>query len=262
MLGAIIGDIVGSIYEFKNIKTKDFPLFRKECSLTDDSIMTLAIASSLLECHDDYFNIKQIAISNMQFLGQKYPRAGYGGNFLLWLYRPNPKPYNSFGNGAIMRVSPCNSISNDYNIILDCAIKVTEISHNHPQSLKAVEALTKAIFMAKNKNTKEDIKKEMQKYYNVDTTLNQIRPSYRFDVSCDGTIVPAIIAFLESSSFEDAIRNAISLGGDSDTLAAVTGSIAEAYYGIPEEIKVQALTYFDEDQLKIYHQFVERYYEN
>jgi ADP-ribosylglycohydrolase len=248
MLGAIVGDIVGSIYEWHNIKTKDFPLFSKGCQVTDDSIMTIAVAEGLMNGGnpDNY-------IEAMKRLGKMYPHAGYGGHFGRWLFADDTKPYNSWGNGAAMRVSPVGWQFDS----LDKTEKAAEISaavtHNHPEGIKGAQATAAAIFLARSGKSKEEIKSLIaNKYgYNLTRTLDEIRPSYQFDESCMGTVPEAIIAFLESEDFEDAIRNAISLGGDSDTLAAITGSIAEAAYGVPETIKSKALSFIDQPWLEI-----------
>ncbi|MBQ9377157.1 MAG: ADP-ribosylglycohydrolase family protein [Schwartzia sp.] len=269
MLGAIVGDIIGSVYEWKNIKTKDFPLFRDDCFFTDDTVMTCAVAEGIMNGgeRDDF-------IDAMKKYGRMYPNAGYGGRFGAWLFSDNRKPYNSFGNGSAMRVSPCAWM-------MDCgfcartgcwpsngrarASLSAEVTHNHPEGIKGAMAAADAIFMNRFHfggycldygtpiNDKPDeckrlLKRHIEQEYGYDLsrTLDEIRPTYRFDETCQGTVPQAIIAFLESTDFEDAIRNAISLGGDSDTLAAITGSIAEAAYGIPDWIKDKAYSYLDE----------------
>ena len=248
MLGAIVGDIVGSIYERKNIKTKDFPFFNEFCWFTDDTVMTIAIADGLMNGgKSEHF------INSMKRFGKLYPKAGYGGSFIDWLRSEYSDPYYSWGNGSAMRVSPVGWI---YNYI-ETTEKVAEISasvtHNHPEGIKGAQATAAAIHLARKNKPKAEIKKYIsEKYgYNLNRTLNEIRPSYSFDVSCQGTVPEAIIAFLESNGFEDSIRNAISLGGDSDTLAAITGSIAEAAYEIPEDIKKKALTYLPKHLLAV-----------
>ncbi|MCD7828016.1 MAG: ADP-ribosylglycohydrolase family protein, partial [Clostridiales bacterium] len=251
MLGAIIGDIVGSVYEFNNIKTKDFPLFRPDCIFTDDTVMTVAVAEAVMNGgeRDDF-------IDSMKKYGRMYPDAGYGGKFRIWLSSEGREPYNSFGNGSAMRVSPCAWIAdcgagagmseNDRR----CVKLSAEVTHNHPEGVKGAMATADAIFMCRryfggycgdnedpvNGNPAE-FKKRLKEYiekeygYDLSRTLDEIRPTYRFNETCQKTVPEAIIAFLESTDFEDAIRNAVSLGGDSDTLAAITGSIAEAAYG-------------------------------
>lgn len=231
MYGAIIGDIVGSKYEFHNIKTKDFPFISKGCEFTDDTVMTVAVARALLRSREEQRPFQPILVQEMQSLGREYPNAGYGGMFCSWLHAKSPKPYNSFGNGAAMRVSPCGLIA----VTLDEAIALArasgEVTHNHPEGIKGAEATAAAIFLAKTGKSKGDIGRYLgEHYYKLSQTLDEIRPMYRFNETCQKTVPQAIVAFLESESYEDAIRNAISLGGDSDTLAAITGGIAWSYY--------------------------------
>ena len=219
MLGAIIGDIAGSRFEWQNIKTKDFELLTHlhGCKPTDDSIMSLAIAQAILEC-SDADTLSQGAVRCMQKLGQKYPHAGYGGHFQRWLTEKNPKPYNSFGNGAAMRVSACGYAASNAEVAKALAHAVTKVSHNHPEGMKAAEAVTVAIYMARTGSSMLEIRDHITKhYYDIAFTLDAIRPTYTFDVTCQGSVPQAFEAFFESTSFEDAIRNAISIGGDSDT---------------------------------------------
>lgn len=261
MLGAIIGDIAGSRFEWHNIKTKNFELMTHlhGCKPTDDSIMSLAVAQALMDgANGD--DMSAAAIRNMQHLGQQYPQAGYGGHFLRWLNEKNPKPYNSFGNGAAMRVSACGLAANSIDEAKAFAQAVTKVSHNHPEGLKAAEAVSVAIYMARTGVSMLEIRDYITKnYYDIAFTLDSIRDTYAFDVSCQGSVPQAFEAFFESTSFEDAIRNAISIGGDSDTIAAITGSIAEAYYGIPADIRKLALTFLDETQLNILNAFEANY---
>ena len=236
MLGAVIGDVVGSIYEHNNIKTKDFELFKPTCSFTDDTVMTIAVAKALLVTKEktagmDELFLKKELIKQMQKYGRQYPYAGYGEMFRSWLTLENPQPYNSFGNGSAMRVSPCGYIAVTLEEALELARISAEVTHNHPEGIKGAQATAAAIFLARCGKTKEEIKQYIEEYfYILDRTLDEIRPEYRFNGSCQGTVPQAIQAFLESTDFEDAIRNAVSLGGDSDTLAAITGGIAWAYY--------------------------------
>ena len=261
MLGAIIGDIVGSRFEWHNIKSKEFMLFDPKCFPTDDSIMTLAIAKAILACNGDYSDLANQAVICMQELGRKYPHAGYGGRFKRWLKNPFPEPYNSLGNGAAMRVSPVAYVAENMDQLKVWSRTVTEVTHNHPSGIKGAEATAVAIFMALHDANKQDIKKVIdQEYYNLDFyQLDEIRDDYSFDETCDGTVPYAIEAFMEATSFEDTVRNAISIGGDSDTIAAVTGSIAEAYYGISENIRSQALHYLYEIQIDIVNRFETKY---
>ena len=252
MLGAITGDIIGSIYEWRNIKTKDFPLFGKNCCITDDSVMTIAIAEGLMNGGrpDDYINA-------MKRLGRMYPRAGYGGRFNDWLRSDNHRPYKSWGNGSAMRVSPVGWFFGSLDETEKAAEVSASVTHNHPEGIKGAQTAAAAIFLARTGKTKTEIKAYIEDTYGYDLNraLDEIRPSYSFDESCQGTVPEAIIAFLESGSFEDAIRNAISLGGDSDTLAAITGSIAEAAYGIPKEIEEKALSLLPQPLFEIVNQW-------
>lgn len=237
MLGAIIGDIAGSVYERFHIKTKDFPFFGKYCRFTDDSVCTIAVADMLL--HD------LPPAETMQTWCRRYPGRGYGGNFGDWIYADPPKPYNSYGNGAAMRVSPVAFLNrNDLDAALSASDKVTEITHNHPEGMKGARATTHAICLAFQGDNPEDIRRIIASEYGYDLTqtVDEIRPDYSFDVTCQGSVPQAITCALESVSYEDAVRNAISLGGDSDTLAAIAGPIAEALHGVPDELKEQTET--------------------
>ena len=252
-VGAITGDIVGSIYEFDNIKTKTCPLFGDLNEFTDDSVMTVATMQALL----DGGNEKDF-ITSFQQLGNKYP-SSYGLRFGNWLSSNNPQPYNSWGNGSAMRVSPVAWFYKDLETVEHAAKQSAVVTHNHPEGVKGAQATAAAIFMARTGNSKQEIKKYIQDKYDyiLDFTLEDIRPRYRFDESCAGTVPPAIVAFLESNDFEDAIRNAVSIGGDSDTLAAITGSIAEAFYGIPDEVRDTTLGYLSDELRDIAKRFNE-----
>lgn len=244
MLGAMIGDIVGSRFEWHNIKSKDFQFFHKDCFPTDDSIMTLAIAKAILESQKDYSDVAEKAIHYMQSIGRNYPECGYGGSFFHWIFSDHPKPYGSYGNGAAMRISPVGFAARSLEEAKSLSRKVTEVSHNHPEGIKGAEATAVAIYLAKQGESISSIKRYMTDYYyDISFTLDGIRDTYRFNETCQETVPQALEAFFESNSFEDAIRNAISIGGDSDTLAAITGGVAEAYYGIPESMRKQALSY-------------------
>ena len=259
MLGAIIGDIVGSPYEFNeyNIKTTDFPLFSEESEITDDTIMTLAVAQGLMNGKKDPQKTYDEITKYMQKLGNEYPYMSYGYNFQGWLCSDNPKPYNSYGNGSAMRVASVAWFFDN----LDDVEKFAEISalptHNHPEGIKGAQAVASAIFLARSGKTKSEIKNYIVKKYNYDLskTCDEIRPTYHHVESCQETVPQAIAAFLEGNDFEEVIRLAVSLGGDSDTLTAIAGSIAEAYYPIPEDIKERALKFLDDDLIKIYNQF-------
>lgn len=230
MLGAIIGDIVGSIYEWNRIKKKEFKFFGPKCKFTDDSVCTVAVADILL--HD------LPPAETMQKWCQRYPNCSYGVMFGRWIFKDTPQPYNSYGNGAAMRVSPAAFLNrDDLDAALAASNKVTEITHNHPEGMKGARATTHAIWLAFQNEKPEEIRKviETEYYYDLTRSVDEIRPGYSFDETCQGTVPQAITCALESESFEDAVRNAISLGGDSDTLAAIAGPITEAMHGIPEE---------------------------
>ena len=250
MYGAIIGDVVGSIYEWHNIKTKEFPLFRHRSFPTDDTFMTIAVAHACSRwreffrrthpehIEDDLERFRDLLVREMHRIGNRYPNAGYGGRFRKWLVYDEYDPYGSYGNGSAMRVSPCGFVARSLDEAELLAEASADVTHDHPEGIKGAQATAAAIYLAWNGYTKDDIRDYIRsKYYPLDKTLDEIRPTYTFDESCQGTVPPAIQAFLESTDFEDAIRNAISLGGDSDTLACITGGIAEAYYGIPKDIK-------------------------
>lgn len=262
MLGAIFGDITGSIYEFHPIKTKDFPLKNPKSHFTDDTAMTLAVAKALMESwgkSDE--EIHKELVKSMQVIGRAFPHAGYGGRFFRWLKEDNPRPYNSWGNGSAMRVSPVGWLYNDLEKTLHVAKLTAEVTHNHPEGIKGAQATAAGIFLARTGADKETIKKYIEGTfeYNLSHSLNQIRPRYTFDVSCQGSVPESIISFLEADSYEDTIRNAISLGGDSDTMACIAGGIAEAYYGMPEEFKQDALDKLPESLRKITEEFREFY---
>ena len=260
MLGAIIGDIVGSRFEWDNIKTKDFDFLTYRCSVTDDSIMSLAIAKAILDCQSDYSDLGAQAVRSMQSVGRPYPNCGYGGMFRKWMYSDHPAPYHSFGNGAAMRVSACGFAASSLEEVCALSKAVTEVTHDHPEGIKGAEATAVAIYMARTGSSILAIRDYINDhYYKMDFTLDGIRADYRFNETCQNTVPQALMAFFESSSYEDAIRNAISIGGDSDTLAAITGGVAEAYYGIPTELRKHALTYLDERLLGILTAFENRF---
>lgn len=241
MYGAILGDIIGSPFEFdRGDKTKYFKLFSRRSHFTDDSVMTLAVCEALLKVGQDATvkKIEDAVITSMQSWGRRYPHEGYGGYFRLWLTARHPNPYNSFGNGSAMRVSAAGWLYDSLEKTRVVAKATANVTHNHPEGIKGAEATASAIFMARNGSSKEEIKKyiENEFHYDLNRTLDEIRPSFHMDETCQKTVPEAIIAFLEARDFEDAIRNAVSLGGDTDTLGAITGSIAEAYFGISETL--------------------------
>ena len=273
MFGAIYGDIVGSVYEFNNIRTKDFELFSEKSKFTDDTVMTLAVANALVifdemtreeNCLDApsknnlaYF--KEILISEMHTTGEKYPRAGYGGRFRFWLKEKQTEPYGSYGNGSAMRVSPVAWYANSLEECLDFAKASAEVTHNHPEGIKGAVVTAGATYLARTGATMDEIKAFVAKYYEINFTLDEIRPTYEFNETCQDTVPQAMQAFFESTSFEDAIRNAISIGGDSDTLAAITGAVAEAYYGMTEREVRNITTILDRSLLKILEDFRKRF---
>jgi len=254
MIGAIAGDIIGSAYEAFSIKTKDFPLFSMGCTFTDDTVLTVALADSILnECP---------YIEKLKEYYRIYPYAGYGGAFQTWAVSKSLDPYYSWGNGAAMRVSPVGFVYDNLDIVLQKAKQSAEITHNHPEGIKGAQATAAAIFLARTGTDKTAIKNYIEKQfnYNLSQSLDKIRPRYHFDVSCQGSVPQSIIAFLESENYEDAIRNAISLGGDSDTMACITGGIAEAFYGeVPDSIKEPIFTVLDERLTEITKQFMAQY---
>ena len=254
MLGAIAGDIIGSVYEHHQIKTKDFPLFGPRCHFTDDTVLTVAVAQAILTGASYLKTVREF--------GRRYPLAGYGGAFVRWLFSEDTRPYNSWGNGAAMRVSPVGFAFQEEDKVLKEAARTAEITHNHPEGIKGAQATALAVFLARTGQTKERIKSAIKDRfdYNLDRTVDRIRPLYSFDVSCQGTVPEAIIAFLDATSYEDAIRNAISLGGDSDTLACITGGIAEAFYGqVPAAIRAKVRELLPPDLWDVSDQFCRQY---
>jgi type I restriction enzyme M protein len=260
MLGAIIGDIVGSRFEWNNNRNKEFDFLTYKCFPTDDSIMSLALAQAILVSKPDYSDLGENAISCMQNVGRKYPDCGYGGGFYAWMFSDDPKPYNSFGNGAAMRVSAAGFAATSLDEAKMLSRKVTEVTHNHPEGIKGAEATAVAIYLARTGKSILEIRDYINdNYYPMDFTLDQIRDTYEFNETCQNTVPQALMAFFESTGFEDAIRNAISIGGDSDTVAAICGGVAEAYYGIPADIRKHALTFLDKDLLGLLVAFENKY---
>ena len=246
MLGALVGDIIGSTYEWYNTKRTDFELFEKGCRFTDDSVMTLAVAKWLTE---DKEHSKKGLIKFMQSLGQEHTDAGYGGHFYSWLFTENPQPYNSWGNGAGMRVSPVGLYAKTLEEALELAEITAYVSHNHPEGVKGAQAIAASVFLCKEGRSKQKIKEYVEQTfgYNLHRTIAEIRPRYGFDVSCQGSVPEAIIAFMEGNSFEEVIRLAISLGGDSDTIGCMAGAIAACRYPIPDDIAERCDSLLTED---------------
>lgn len=277
MLGAIIGDIAGSRFEFNNCRKKDFGnLLTEDCQTTDDTYMTLAIANSILDIEgelketysesknkEQYLDyLKELVICNMQLLGQFYPDGNYGGRFIQWIYSNNPQPYNSFGNGSAMRVSPIAYVGKTLEEVKELSKAVTEVTHNHPEGIKGAESVAVAIYLLRNGMSKENLRNYIEEnYYQINFTLDEIRYINRFDETCQVTVPQAFECFFESESFEDCIRNAISIGGDSDTIGAIAGSLAEACYGISEDLEELAMSYLDKFQFSIYEEFKYKFIE-
>lgn len=256
MIGAIAGDIIGSVYEWDNIKTKDFPLFSDRAFFTDDSVLTVALADSILTGTPYADNLRKFY--------NLYPDAGYGGSFHRWAQDRNAGPYNSWGNGAAMRISPVGYAYDDIESVLQKAAEYTKITHNHPEGIKGGQATATAIFLARTGKSKDEIKEfiETKFQYDLNTHVDEIRHNYSFDVSSQGTVPQAIRAFIDSTSFEDAIRTAVSLGGDSDTLACITGGIAQAFYGeVPSEIVEKVYAILDDRLGTITNDFMRKYCE-
>ena len=251
MLGAIIGDIVGSRFEFANHRSKHFELFTKECFATDDSVLTLAICDALLRSAPSFKNLPAQTVTSMQTIGREYPDSGYGGLFSQWLYSENPAPYESFGNGAAMRVSGCAYAGDSIKAVEKLSAAVTGVTHNHPEGLKGAEATAVAVYLARTGSSKEEIRSVIEKKYygKYGRTLADLQAAYAWEDGCEGTVPPALVAFFESTDYEDCIRNGISIGGDSDTICAIAGAVAEAFYGIPAAIREEGIRFLD-DRLK------------
>ena len=281
MIGSIVGDIAGSRFEFDNHKSKDFDLFvscgklngsvddnlktmLNSSTYSDDSVMTLAIAKAILLWKEmeslTYQDLSQLAVASMREFGKMYPLAGYGGTFELWLHDETMGPYNSWGNGAAMRVSACGWAGRTLDEVKAMSRAVTEVTHNHLEGIKGAEATAVATFLARIGKPKEEIKSVIiRDYYSLDFTLDEIRSDYEFDVSCQGSVPQALEAFMESTSFEDAIRNAVSIGGDSDTIAAICGAVAGAFYGVPDDIRTKAAAFLPSHLLETLHSFESKF---
>lgn len=262
MLGAIIGDIIGSVYEFRSHKGKDFLLFAPGCAPTDDSLMTMAVGLACVSVDTgNEWAFKQTLCTTMRDIGRQYPDAGYGGNFYSWLMSDTMDPYGSYGNGSAMRVSPVAYAEHTLEDVERLAKWSAEVTHDHPEGIRGAQAIAAAIFLAKEGKSKEEIRAYVEeKYYDLDFTLDEIRPSYRFDVTCMGSVPQAIVCFLEAEDFEDAIRNAVSLGGDGDTIAAMAGAIAEAYFGIPDALREEAMEHMDETEQEWFYEYADALY--
>ncbi len=254
LIGAVAGDIIGSAYEWDNVKTTDFELFPAHARFTDDTILTMAVAKSIM--YDEDF------AQNIQDFARRYPHRGYGGHFKKWIYSNNPQPYWSFGNGGAMRVSPVGFAFNDLETVLLKAKQSAEVTHNHPEGIKGAQAIAAAIFLARDGKDKNYIREYIEKQfdYDLDFTLEDIRPFYKFYPTAPLTVPQAIVAFLESTDFENAIRLAVSIGGDSDTIAAMTGSIAAAFYKeIPQYIIRQVEKILPQEFIQIMNEYDEKF---
>ena len=254
MYGAILGDIIGSPYEFdRGDKTKDFPLFSPKSEFTDDTVMTIAVAEAFLNAPEGEEEIRRRLTASMQKWGHRYPHAGYGLRFSDWLDSDDPQPYGSFGNGSAMRVSSVAWLFEDLDTVRKMARLSAEVTHNHPEGIKGAEATASAIFLARTGSTKAEIRTYIEQvfHYDLSRTCDEIRPAYHHVESCQETVPEAITAFLEGDSFENVIRTAVSLGGDCDTLTAIAGSIAEAFYGVPDSLIQICKSKLDENILEI-----------
>ena len=262
MIGALLGDMIGAPYEFdRGDKTKDFPLFSKHSEFTDDSVMTIAVAEALLDTvgkSDD--EIRKALVSSMQKWGRKYPFAGYGGMFRHWLIAKNPKPYGSFGNGSAMRVAAAGWLFVDIETTRHMAALTASVSHDHPEGIKGAEATASAVFLARNGVSKDDIRNYIinEFGYDLSRTCDEIRPSYHHVETCQETVPEAITAFLEGEDFEDVIRTAVSLGGDCDTLTCIAGSMAEAFYGVPDELAEEYRKRLPDDIIEVLDRFTSK----
>lgn len=254
MLGAIAGDIIGSVYEWDRIKTTEFPLFSERSRFTDDTVLTVAVADIILHGGDyvtafmDYYS--------------SYPGRGYGGMFHGWALSADQKPYNSYGNGSAMRVSPVGFAFDSLDAVLEEARRSAGVTHNHPEGIKGAQATAAAIFLAREGKTREEIKQYIEGTFDYDLSepVDEIRECYGFDETCQGSVPQAITSFLESEDFEDAVRKAVSLGGDSDTLACIAGGIAQAFYGcVPEGIADEAMARLDDRLKSVVDEFMEKY---
>ena len=252
MLGAIAGDIIGSPYEYLGFKEKGFPLFSERSCFTDDTVLTVAVADAMLHNLD--------FAQTLKVYGRRYPDAGYGGSFYNWMLSDTLEPYKSWGNGCAMRTSPIGFLLDDESAILKTARKCSAVTHNHSEGIKGSQAVSIGIFLARQGVSKENIRNEIFKWfgYNLKPHIGEIQPAYRFTITCQGTVPPAFIAFLDSSDYESAVRNAVSLGGDADTLACIAGALAEAYYKeIPAQIVEETRKRLPQDFLDIIDEFYE-----
>ena len=261
MFGAVFGDIVGSIYEFDNVKSKSFELLTEGSYFTDDTVMTVALADALMrsDIRENPKGFQNTFVKTMHRYGERYPDAGYGGKFAYWLLYEDTEPYNSYGNGSAMRVSPVAWYAETLDEAIHFAKLSAEVTHDHPEGIKGAVVTAGAIFLAKSGADKSAIRRFIEEYYDIDFTLDEIRATYTFNETCQESVPQAMVAFLESESFEDAIRLAISIGGDSDTIGAITGSVAEAFYGMRDDEKDAIYRYLDDDLIAVIEEFSDNY---
>lgn len=260
MIGAIIGDIAGSRFEFNNIKTKDFDMFDPNCKFTDDTVLTLGVAKALLDCDGDYSNLEHFVIQAFRDLVKKYPRAGYSDMFRAWALSENPEPYHSIGNGAGMRISPIAYVAKDLDELKTLSYKVTSITHNSEEALKGAEAISSCVFLARKGYSKSEIEKFVTThYYSLDYNIDMLREHYKTYLNCLQSCPQAIFCFLEGKNFEDCIKTAVSIGGDSDTIACMAGAIAGEYFPVINAYKEKALSYLPQDLQDIYYAFEEKF---
>lgn len=254
--GAIIGDIVGSVYEFSNIRTKNFQLMTDRNHITDDTCMTIAVANALLHAITRKSDVQDATIRSMRLIGRRFPDMGYGFGFRHWLESAVPEPYNSWGNGSAMRVSAVGWVGQDLNQVKHLSYMVTSVTHNHIEGIKGAEATSVAVFLARTGHSKEAIANYIhENYYPSCPSVDELRDTYDWDVSCQGTVPQALQCFFESTSFEDTLRNAISIGGDSDTIGAIAGAVAGAYYGVPQQLQDMARSYVPSELLALVDKF-------
>ena len=257
MIGAIIGDIVGSRFEFRNLLSKDFDFITADSTFTDDTVMTCAVAQALMDCNGNFGDLAGKTVSAMQRIGRQFPNCGYGARFIHWMFSDDPQPYNSYGNGSAMRISPVGFAARDVEEAKLLSAVVTAVSHNHPEGLKGAEATAVAIVLARQGKTKEEIRTAMAEYYDLSTTVEGCRAAWNGHGReiCQISVPQALVCFFEGNSYEDVIRNCISIGGDSDTIAAIAGGIAEAFFGIPANIIEQGKEKLDPRLLEVCDQF-------
>ncbi len=257
MIGAILGDIVGSRFEFHNRLNKDFRFLAYGCTFTDDTVMTCAVAQALMDSREDYADLSEKTVAAMQRIGRQYPNCGYGAKFIHWMFADDPQPYNSCGNGSAMRVSPVGFAARNVEEAKKLSAAVTCVSHDHPEGMKGAEATAVAIVMARQGKTKEEIRAAMEQYYDLSVTVDQYREEWQGHGReiCQVSVPQALACFFEGESYEDVIRNCISIGGDSDTIAAIAGGIAEAYYGVPQEYQEKLKDYLTPQLMEIVENF-------